>query len=201
MARLKTLTLADWNKTYGNNIAAGLYVVNNAKVQMDIIFNVKDTAGNSAAVMVPNTPAPVDLTSYTTLSNLVQSPDFKRLLNNNILVIVDNEQVEKLRKDDPQIDRMMAQAVSLNGTVTEVNAPATIELKTGSTTQASTEADDDEPSVVELILEVSEDDSVSQAKLEEVFFKYRDQLTSDDKDHLLNTSKNDDLLNLLSEIM
>ncbi len=201
MARLKTLTLADWNKTYGNNIAAGLYVVNNAKVQMDIIFNVKDTAGNSAAVMVPNTPAPVDLTSYTTLSNLVQSPDFKRLLNNNILVIVDNEQVEKLRKDDPQIDRMMAQAVSLNGTVTEVNAPATIELKTGSTTQASTEADDDEPSVVELILEVSEDDSVSQAKLEEVFFKYRDQLTSDDKDHLLNTSKNDDLLNLLSEMM
>lgn len=201
MARLKTLTLADWNKTYGNNIAAGLYVVNNAKVQMDIIFNVKDTAGNSAAVMVPNTPAPVDLTSYTTLSNLVQSPDFKRLLNNNILVIVDNEQVEKLRKDDPQIDRMMAQAVSLNGTVTEVNAPATIELKTGSTTQASTEADDDEPSVVELILEVSEDDSVSQAKLEEVFFKYRDHLTSDDKDHLLNTSKNDDLLNLLSEIM
>lgn len=201
MARLKTLTLADWNKTYGNNIAAGLYVVNNAKVQMDIIFNVKDTAGNSAAVMVPNTPAPVDLTSYTTLSNLVQSPDFKRLLNNNILVIVDNEQVEKLRKDDPQIDRMMAQAVSLNGTVTEVNAPATIELKTGSTTQSSTEADDDEPSVVELILEVSEDDSVSQAKLEEVFFKYRDQLTSDDKDHLLNTSKNDDLLNLLSEIM
>lgn len=199
MARLKTLTLADWNQTYGNNIAAGLYVVNNAKVQMDIIFNVKDTAGNSAAIMVPNTPAPVDLTSYTTLANLVQSPDFKRLLNNNILVIVDNDQVEKLRKDDPQVDRMMAAAVSMNGTVTEVNAPSTIELKTGNSTASSD--DEDETSVVDLILEVSEDESVSQTKLEEVFVKYRDRLTADDKDQLLNRSKNDDLLNLLSEIM
>lgn len=198
MARLKTLTLADWNQTYGNNIAAGLYVVNNAKVQMDIIFNVKDTAGNSSAIMVPNTSVPVDLTSYTTLSNLVQSPDFKRLLNNNILVIVDNEQVEKLRKEDPQIDRSMAAAVSMNGTVTEVNAPSTIELKTGNNSSSS---EDEEVSVVDLILEVSEDDSVSLVKLEEVFVKYRDQLTADDKDQLLNRSKNDDLLNLLSEVM
>jgi hypothetical protein len=201
MARLKTLTLADWNATYGDNIAAGLYVVNNAKAAMDIIFNVKDAGGNSAAIMVPNTEAPIDLTSFTTLANLVQSPDFKRLLNNNILVIVDNKQVEDLRKNDPQVDRMMSQAISMNGgAVTEVNATNSIELKIGGGT-VQQDQEDDEPTIVELILEVSEDESANTAKLEEIFFKYRDKLTAEDKDQLLTTSKNDDLLNLLSEIM
>lgn len=200
--QLKTLTLSSWSEQYGKDRANGLYAVNNAKQSMDIVFNVKDHSGAASAVMIPATYVPVDLTSFATIDSLMNSPDFRRLINNQIIVIVDNKQIEDLRANDPQIARAMAEVTS-SGTETAVNATGTIEIK-GSTAPAATQpvqVDEDEISAVEAILEVSEDPSVTQSQLQDVFLRYRNNLTEEEKDELLHRSRNDNLISLLSEVM
>jgi hypothetical protein len=206
MAKLTTLTLSAWNTTYGKDRANGLYVVNNSKNPMDIVFNIKDVNGAASAVMVPYSAVPVDLTVYATINNLMDTPDFRRLINNQILLIVDNEEVEQLKAKDPILARQMA-AVSSNGSEIATNSVGTsVDIKTAvdltkKEVGESVEDEDGEPTNVEKLLELAKDDSVSADKLESLFLSVRDELTEEDKDELLSKTKNDILLNLLAEIM
>lgn len=205
MAKLTTLTLSAWNTAYGADRANGLYVINNSKNPMDIVFNIKDVNGAANAVLVPYSSVPVDLTVYATINNLMDTPDFRRLINSQILLILDNKEVETLKERDPAMARQMASAVS-NGSVVDTNSVgSTVEIKTNVVEKVNrvneVNEDDLEPSPVEKLLELAQDESVSPDKLEALFISVRDQLTENDCDELVSRTKNETLLNLLSEIM
>lgn len=101
MRNLKTLILPAYHKKYGTDPSAALYVVNTSDGR--VTFNCKGDVTGSTTVVVPASYAPTDLTALATRDNVVQNPHFRRFLNNGMLVIVDNEDLEKMLQSDSDL--------------------------------------------------------------------------------------------------
>lgn len=204
--KVKTLTLAAWNDAYGNNMANGLFVVNNLKQEADVIFNIKSIDGRDSAVMIPSTNAPIDLLSISTRDSLLNSPEFKRLLNNQVLRIVDNEDAERVLAESPSLREAARVALQKDSTLEVLNngASDTLEIKGAAKAKVnSNEADNDDDvgdiTNVDRILEVSEDPNSTDTQIVQIFTRFSRSLTEDDFMSLMEKSKNQKLQDLVSE--
>lgn len=101
MRPLRTLTLKGYMDKYGKEVAAALYVVNRADGR--IAFNCKGDVSGPVTVIIPVSFAPTDLTALVSRDNIISNPQFRRMLNSNRLVIVDNEEFETMLKSNSDL--------------------------------------------------------------------------------------------------
>lgn len=90
---VKTMSLQEYNKQFGNDDAAPLYVANVSR-DANVMFSVQQPNGRAVAVFIPATFAPIDLTLLATKASLVQSTDFRSSLSQSRLAIVTPESAE-----------------------------------------------------------------------------------------------------------
>ena len=99
---LKGITLTQYNKDFGSDPTASLYVMNRTVPRGRSCFSVMGDLGQPATVIVPSTFIPVDLTTQATRDSLMKSSQFRSLLSNNDLVIVSNLVAEELLTNNPR---------------------------------------------------------------------------------------------------
>lgn len=108
--QIKTLTLTAYNKAYGDDPTSPLYVLNVSDGR--VAFNVIGDMGKPDSIVIPLSFAPVDLTALTTRKALYENATFRRLLNNQMLHIVDNEDLAKVLQEDSELQ---AEYKEING--------------------------------------------------------------------------------------
>ena len=99
---LQGITLTQYNKDFGSDPTASLYVMNRTVPRGRCCFSVMGDLGQPATVIVPSTFIPVDLTTQATRDSLMKSSQFRSLLSNNELVIVNNRVAEELLTNNPR---------------------------------------------------------------------------------------------------
>jgi hypothetical protein len=99
--QIKSLTLTAYNKKYGDDPTSALYVMNVSDGQL--AFNVIGDMGKPDSIVVPMTFAPVDLTALTTRKALYDNSTFRRLINKQVLHIVDNEDLARALEEDAEL--------------------------------------------------------------------------------------------------
>ena len=122
MQDVKTTTLQNYSKKYGSDKAADLYVVNQSDGR--ICFNNKDSQGIST-VIVPVSFAPLDLTSICERDSLIVNPHFRRMLSNRHLVIIDNDDLERVLKED---DELREEFNQINNTLNDEESTVSIDM-------------------------------------------------------------------------
>lgn len=105
--QIQGITLTEYNKIYGADPTASMYIMNRTGVNGDsdsprgrVCFSIMGDLGQPATVIVPSTFIPVDLTTQATRDSLLKSSQFRSLLTTGQLVILDNRVAEELLTED-----------------------------------------------------------------------------------------------------
>lgn len=101
MSEVKVITLSQYNKDYGSDPAAPLYVVNTSDGRLTM--NILNDQNNADSVIIPLTHAPVDITAIAPRVNCMSNTMFKRYINRRFLAVVDNKSVEEALASDPEL--------------------------------------------------------------------------------------------------
>ena len=204
MPKLTILTLTAWNKIYGNDISASLYVVNTNARHGTIMFSVSGNNGITSHLCVPPTFVPIDLTTFAPLSALIVSEDFRRLVTQGHLTIVDNKEVESPEvQNNPKIRREMERVLGIAREVDHTDSESKLTLTIGdiSPTSAS-EIENEQASIesnelVQQIISLTDNEEL----LENLLDSRGDELTPVQLDYLRQNSKSTLLSNYCVEAL
>lgn len=133
MPKLTILSLTAWHKIYGDDVSASLYVVNTNNRHGTIMFSVAGNNGITSNICVPPTFVPIDLTTLAPLAALIVSEDFRRLVQQGHLTIVDNKEVESPDvQNNPKIRREMERVLGIARDVETNDTTGKLTLTIGS---------------------------------------------------------------------
>jgi hypothetical protein len=79
--------------------SSSVYVFNHSKPRGNINFVVTDAAGRNIGVQIPVTFIPVDLSMYCVKSDLLRTPNFRRLATMGVFDIIESSSAEAMLKD------------------------------------------------------------------------------------------------------
>ena len=93
---LTPIALSDYIKKYGDDTAAGLWVINRLTPRGQYLFSCMGEMNRPTTIAIPCTFIPVDLVSQGPKKSILESPSFRRALERGAIEIVDNKEVAEL---------------------------------------------------------------------------------------------------------
>jgi hypothetical protein len=101
MSKLKVITLATYDKNYGTDKSAALFLINRSDGRLTM--NVLNDQNRPDTIIIPQSFAPIDVTAIVPRVNLLQNSTFKRFINIKYLAVVDNKDVMALLRSDKDL--------------------------------------------------------------------------------------------------
>lgn len=194
-----TISLTDYNKTYGADVSASFYVINRAPNNWgsaDLLFTVNGDNGRSIGVVVPASFAPIDLTMFAARESLVACTELRTLLQKGFLLIVDNESAAAALKD-PRVQTELQRVLNFNRASNNDSGSAggKVQLGDNGAQYGTTQGDYEEtPIVTELLTMAAE--TTDQATIENAFIRNATKLTRADLQYIVRRNVNPQLTNL-----
>ena len=95
-----------------------LFVLNNAEPRGDILITISKDKGRDQLIVVPPTWIPMDLTMQCRREDILNSPDFRRVLARQFIIAVDPDQSEAFLAENitaqNELDRVLGRAGGAN---------------------------------------------------------------------------------------
>lgn len=101
-SKVDLITLSEYNKRYGSDVTAPLYVMNRTEPRGRIAFNAMGELNQPIPVIIEPTFIPVDLTTSVPRETLLTSSVFRRMLSEGSLVVVDSNSAESVLANNPR---------------------------------------------------------------------------------------------------
>lgn len=189
LPNVKTITLSEYTASY-TDPSDSMYVVNRSPQNADIILNAVGDNGRSVAIMLPYTFAPLDITVFAPRAGLITSSEFRRLLASNLVSIVDNNSAEVALRH-PLVKKEVERIFNINNLSTSDGTSGDITLGTH---QSAPQQDTDDPythinPVVSQLLELGDDDSVEDERIETRFLQQLALLTHEDLEFIRSKTR------------
>lgn len=176
MAQIRPITLAEYNKRYGEDRVAPLYVLNRTNPKGHVAFNCLNDMNQTVPVIVPATFIPVDLTTIVPRDNLMNSAYFRKLLNNMKLVVMDNKEAEDFLRNNA---RARAEHANLNNISEDAQGLIDIDADDNSKSLRMEDQSLSQNNFVNALIERASGDE-SDENLEREFLVQMDTLTKAD---------------------
>lgn len=194
-----TITLSEYNKTYGTDVSASFYVINRAPNNWgsaDVLFTVNSDNGRSLGVVVPASFAPIDLTMFAARESLIACTELRTLLQKEYLLIVDNASAEEALKD-PRVQTELQRVLNFNRASNSepVTSKGKVQLGSNGAQYGVTNGDYEEtPTVTELLAMAAE--TTDKAAIENAFIRNAAKLTRADMQYIVRRNVNQQLTDL-----
>lgn len=95
-----------------------LFVLNNAEPRGDILLTIPKDKGRDQMVVIPPTWIPIDLTMQCRREDILNSPDFRRVLARQFVIAIDPDEAEKFfdvnSSAKVELDRILGRAEGNN---------------------------------------------------------------------------------------
>lgn len=101
-SKVDLITLSEYNKRYGADVTAPLYVMNRTEPRGRIAFNAMGELNQPIPVIIEPTFIPVDLTTSVPREKLLTSSVLRRMLSEGSLVVADNNSAESVLANNPR---------------------------------------------------------------------------------------------------
>lgn len=200
-AKIKTISLTAYNKKYGDDLTAPMYVVNRTAPRGRIAFSCIGDLGTPVPIIIEPTFIPIDLTMSAKRANLIDNARFRRMLASGDLLLVDNESAEEVFRTS---ERARKEHERLMGS--EFNSGATdvdLEDVTDTTTPDSVLVDVDFGNdFMNSLVFRSRDESEEEDNLCNEFLRRSDTLTAAQMQEMIpHVSDRKELTKLIMETM
>lgn len=200
--KIKPISLTQFNKDYGNDSVASLYVLNRSNPNGNIAFNCINELNVTIPVLIPATFIPVDLTTMAPLENLLKSSVLRQIFSKGQLVIIRKEEAEEYLKSP----RAKAEYQKLNkltgGLISGQGAEdnfGEIELETGGASSKSKNSRNED--FLTAIIDRANDEDSDDESIQREFLSKQHVLTRNDLNRLRNEVKRASLIDLVLEAL
>lgn len=197
---VETISLTDYNNTYGKDMAASFYVINRAPTtwgSADILFNVNGDNGRIIGVIIPASFAPIDLTMFASRESLINCTELRTLLQKGYVMIVDNKSAEEAVKDS-RVEKELQRVLNFNraSNMDDSAGKGKVQLGSNGTQYGTTEGSYIEPPYVSELINIAVENQNDPDRVENAFIRLADRLTKDDLDYIIRSNKNTKLTEL-----
>ncbi len=201
--KITPITLTQFNKDFGNDPVASLYVLNRSNPNGNIAFNCINELNVTIPVLIPATFIPIDLTTMAPLENLLRSSTLRQILSKKQLVILRPEDAEKYLST-PRAKAEYQRINKIVDSVIEEDAgEEEIDLDSGETTsksrkKAKKQKKSPNNHFIEAMIDRASDDEDDES-LQREFMTRAHSLTFDDLERLRGSIKSGPLTELILE--
>lgn len=101
-SKVELITLSEYNKRYGGDVTAPLYVMNRTEPRGRVAFNAMGELNQPIPVIIEPTFIPIDLTISIPRERLLVSSMLRKMLAEGSLVIADTESAERVLAENPR---------------------------------------------------------------------------------------------------
>jgi len=201
--KITPISLTQFNKEFGNDPVASLYVLNRSNPNGNIAFNCINELNVTIPVLIPATFIPIDLTTMAPLENLLRSSTLRQILTKKQLVIVRAEDAEKYLST-PRAKSEYQRINKIVDTITDDSEDhEEIDLDSGETSAkarkiAKKQKNSPNNDFIEAMIDRAEEDEDDES-LQREFMTRAHSLTFDDLERLRKSIKSGPLTELILE--
>lgn len=201
--KITPISLTQFNKEFGSDPVASLYVLNRSNPNGNIAFNCINELNVTIPVLIPATFIPIDLTTMAPLENLLRSSTLRQILTKKQLVIVRAEDAEKYLATPRAKSEYQRINKIVDSVVDDSEDHEEIDLDAGETTskarkKAKAQKKSPNNDFIEAMIDRAEEDEDDES-LQREFMTRSHSLTYEDLERLRKSIKSGPLTELILE--